>query len=236
MLARSEAEVGFTRADSAADEGPSDGSIVALASLYDSYVQVVVRASSNIDEIADLAGRAVAVGRDGSGTQLIASRVLAAAKLGGPDAVRRDRRFDVEQGTRALEEGVVDAVFWAGGLPTPSIERLRKRIDVRLIDLGALAARLRAGHPDLYTVVSLPRKAYRLKQNVRTVSVRNYLAARRDLPKSVAYRLTKLLFDQRDALERAHAEATRLSLRAAIETDPLELHPGAAEFYRDAGG
>ena len=50
--------------------------------------------------------------------------------------------------------------------------------------------------------------------------------------RSRAYALTKLLFDGWDTLAKAHPAGARLNVRSAISTPPLNLHPGAARYYR----
>jgi TRAP transporter TAXI family solute receptor len=68
----------------------------ALGRIYDDYVQIVVRADSPLRTVADLAGRRVAVNTAGSGTALVARRVLEAA---GITVV--ERNLGVENGTKA---------------------------------------------------------------------------------------------------------------------------------------
>jgi len=69
---------------------------------------------------------------------------------------------------------------------------------------------------------------------VSTIVAANLLVVRRDMDEESAHRLTRLLFEHRRELETAHGEARRLNLRRAIATYPVDLHPGAARFYRDA--
>lgn len=249
------ADVAFTRADSALDELGTDPSagrvpIVALAKLYDSYVQVVVLADSRIARLADLRRRCdgrcrVAVGPAGSGTRLVAERLLTAAGLSGAGAIRRDRRLDIDEAMGALAGGRVDAVVWAGGLPTPAIEQLNERTDVRLVDLGSVAGQLRRERPDVYTRTRIPDSVYRsghaadtaIPGSVGTVSVANYLAVRADLPQEIAFRLTALLFEhRRELVSHGHEEAQYLDRRTATDVYPLELHPGAVRYYREAAG
>ena len=52
----------------------------ALAQIYDNYTQVVAKASSGIKSIEDLKGKRVSVGAPNSGTEVIADRMLEAAR------------------------------------------------------------------------------------------------------------------------------------------------------------
>ena len=236
-------EVAFTRADSVENElrGKPSG-IVALARLYDSYVQIVVRADSRIrtlDDLRDCGGRdcRVATGQTGSGTQLLAARVLQAAGLAAPGAVRRVDRYDIKAAMDALVERRVDAVFWAGGLPTPSIQAADERIGVAFVDLGEVAVRLHEDHPNLYTQKRLPRGEYDSPASAGTVSVANYLVARDDLDERTAYALTQMLFARRaELVARGHSEARFLDSAGANDVYPLRLHPGAERYYGDTRG
>lgn len=86
----------------------------ALGRIYDDYVQVVVRADSELRSVADLAGKRVAVGEPGSGVALIADRVLQAASI---SVAERD--LGVADGMTALNRREIDAVFWSGGSRRP---------------------------------------------------------------------------------------------------------------------
>ena len=81
-------QVAFSLADTAADavegKGGFDGKkqpIQAISRIYPNYTQVVVRNTSGIKSIADMRGKRVSTGSPGSGTEVIANRLLEAAGL-----------------------------------------------------------------------------------------------------------------------------------------------------------
>ncbi|MBB6349206.1 TAXI family TRAP transporter solute-binding subunit [Nonomuraea muscovyensis] len=231
------AETGFTLADVAADalagreEFGTPRPVVALARLYDNYVQLVVRDDGPIRKVKDLRGRRVSVGGEGSGTAVAGERILRVAGL--TDDVEL-RRLDVVASARALAAREIDAFFWSGGLPSAAITDLRRGTDMRLIDLGSTIEPLVREYGDLYTRTTVPASVYGLSNAVTTVSVPTYLVARRDLPPATAYWLTRLLFEGQPRLAEVHPEARRLDPGSAIMTFPLELHQGAARWYRSA--
>lgn len=235
LLKRGVAAVGFVRSDSAKPPAEQGAPIVALARLYDAYLQVIVRKDSGLRAIGQLSdcGRRrcrVEVGPAMSGTRLLAERVLATAALNGR-VVEHDRR-DIAAAAAALEASQADAIFWAGGLPTPAISDLAGRVAVRFLDLGQVAVQLHKRYPDVYTQTRLPRDTYGASPSASTVSVSNSLAVRTDLPVGVARALTAMLFAHRAELARAHPEAQYLNPTTAIDTFPLGLHPGAERYYR----
>jgi uncharacterized protein len=233
LIAERRADVAFALSDAAAEVSHPGGlPIAALSCLYENYVHIVVRADSGIRSLRDLRGKRVSLGAPGSGTASNASRVLGAAGLPAEDVVSEN--LDLVESADALANGSIDAFFWAGGLPTAALLDLQRRTPVRLVDLGDTAQELVRRHGDLYSVAEVPASVYALPGGVKTISVRNCLYVPKAMSEGRAYWLTRLLFEGQPELVASHPEARRLDLRAAIGTYPVELHPGAARWFREA--
>jgi TRAP transporter TAXI family solute receptor len=236
LVASGEADVGFANLDNAttAVSGESGFAlpVYALARLYDDYLQVVTLAEGDINELGDLQGRRVATGAPGSGTAIAANRVLDAAEV----PVMAANTLSLEAAAAALVDGEIAAFFVAGGVPTPVVgDLVESGTKVRLLPTSHLIDDLRERFGDRYQTQTIPAGAYQgIETGVGTVSVPNLLVARQDLPDGVAYRLTQLLFAAKDELVVAHPEALRLDHRSALATLPIELHPGAAQYYQEA--
>jgi TRAP transporter TAXI family solute receptor len=222
------AEVGFTQADVAGGAFDADNRLTALARLYDDYVHLVVRADSQFQEIDQLAGRRVSIGAPGSGTSVTALRVLSVA--GDPNLLHEPLGLD--DSVAALRDRRVDGFFFSGGLPVGAIKRLAETVGLRLIPLGRFAAAMSAKYGDYYAERVVPGSTYRTLP-VASIGIPNYLVVRLDMTRELAYGLTRLLFDGRDALASAHPAGARLNIRSAISTHPLPLHPGATRLYRE---
>jgi uncharacterized protein len=239
LVAHGQADVAFALADSAAlaFEGKAPFTtrepVVALAQLYENYTHLVVAADSSIHRLPDLRGHVVSIGASGSGTELLATRLLTEAGV-DPENGIRTRRLQVRDAAAAIRSGRIDAFFFSGGLPTGAIADLARMMPIRLIDLGDYVERLRKRYRAFYEERSIPASTYALSGPVRTVGVPNYLVVNASMPVDRAYELTRMLFTQRDALAVAHPEALHLNRRAAITTDPLPLHPGAIRYYRES--
>ena len=91
--------------------------------LYTNYTHLVALGSSNIRSIADLRGQVVSTGSPGSGTEIIAVRVLRAAGL-DPDGDVTRQGLGVSESAGALKDGKIAAFFWSGGLPTAAVQDL----------------------------------------------------------------------------------------------------------------
>ena len=240
LVATGKADFAIAAADAVqtyVDEGkPGAGKLRGLARLYDDYVQVVVPATSTVQNISELKGKRVVVGPRGSGVRLIAERVLAAAGLDiDKDIDARDNTIDTA--TDALRDGDVDAFFWSGGLPTNGLSALAKKYDFRFVPIrGDLVTNLhdQGGVFSHYRTSLMPVDAYPtiLTSSVPTLTVANLLITREDMDPRLTEWLTRVVLKSRDNIGQHVHAAQVVDLRTAIYTDPLPLHDGARSYYR----
>lgn len=235
QLVAGDYDIAFSLADTAADavegkatfEGkPQD--ITALARIYPNYTQVVVRADSGIDSVADMKGKSISTGSPKSGTEVIANRLLEAAGLAQSDisAQRLALRPTVDQ----MKSGQIDGLFWSGGLPTPELTDLTTSLgdDVKFLDISDLLESMKKINP-VYEEGAIPADTYSLPADVPTIVVPNLLLVTKDFPAGNACAITNLIFDKKDELAKVHKAANALDRKLAVETGPVELHPGAAQ-------
>lgn len=240
-------DLAFTLADTLAEaqagSGPfretgAVGSARTLAVLYTNYTHVVVREGRGIDRVADLAGRVVSVGSPGSGTELIADRLLAAAGIDPRTGVTR-HALGATESAGALKDGKVEAFVWSGGLPTPAIEDLAATpgLAIGLLPQADLLRSLQATYSrDLYRLALIPAGAYRgLETDVPVVGVTNLLVASSSLDEDLAYAIVRLIFEHKDDLVLAHREAEHLAVPSGPDTSPAPFHAGAVRYYREHG-
>ncbi|GLZ45191.1 C4-dicarboxylate ABC transporter substrate-binding protein [Actinomycetospora sp. NBRC 106375] len=238
MLVSGQAQVAFCAADVAVD-GAVDGArprfgLRALARVHDDAIQVVVPAESPVRTLADLAGRRVSVGARNSGVLVIAPRLLTTVGL-NPARDMTAVMLGLGESVAALERGEIDAFFWSGGVPTAGVERLVGARPVRLLDLAAPTAVLRARYP-VYDLTTVPARTYGLPDPVTVTSVRNVLLVTADMPDARAEALTRVLLEGRERLSAADAAGRAIDPRTAIGTQPVPLHPGAVAAYRGLKG
>ncbi|MFL1379804.1 MULTISPECIES: TAXI family TRAP transporter solute-binding subunit [unclassified Nocardiopsis] len=244
LVAEGTVDAAFTLADVAAlavaGEPPFEEPlpITAVARLYDNHTHVVVRADSPYQDLADLAGSAVSVGAQGSGTEMIAERLLDLVGFGEG----RDRsegrgvhrvRLSIEASAAALERGDIDAFFWSGGLPTQAVAALAERHPVRLLDLSRHVTALSEEYGAYFSELPVPAETYPGVPAVRTIGVPSLLVVNAAMPDADAEALTRLLFTSRTRLAEIHPVAFHLHPRSAISTLPVPLHPGAADYYQE---
>jgi TRAP transporter TAXI family solute receptor len=238
-------DLAFTMADTLSDAAQARGVFAefgavparALAVLYPNYTHLVTRAESTIRTTADLRGKVVSTGAAGSGTEVVAFRLLEAAGL---DRARdlRTQALGVAQSADALKDGKLDAFFWNGGLPTAAVLDLAHSpgLQIRLVPTDNLLPALTAQHgTSLYYRQVIPKSAYRLSEDVPVVAVANLLVASEALPEPLAYDITRVMFEKQGVLAGIHPQARELSLSSAVEGSPVPFHPGAIRYYRERG-
>jgi uncharacterized protein len=239
-------DIAFTLADTLDEavkgsgpfQGSAVGSIRTLAVLYTNYTHVVVRQGSGVKRISDLRGRVVSVGAPGSGTELIADRVLAAAGIDSRKDLTR-HQLSVVESAAAMKDNKLDAFFWSGGAPSSAIQDLAATpgMSIAIVPQDDLLLRLQRDFSRrLYRLAVVSPGIYRgIDEGVPTVGVENLLVASSSLDSDVVYAIVKLLYDEKPALVAAHPEARHLELSAAPEVSPAPFHPGAIRYYKEHG-
>jgi len=238
------ADLAFVLADSLADavagRGAFEGRPIAvrsLAVLYSNYTHLVTTASSGIRTVADLRGTVVSTGAPGSGTEVIATRVLRAAGV-DPDREVTRQGLGASESAGALKDGKISAFFFSGGLPTAAIQDLAHTagVDIRLIPTADALPALQREYGALYFPLEIPAAAYRgLEAPARVVGVSNVLVVLASMPETLGYDITRLLLEKRAELAGIHPEARQLSLETASAANPAPFHPGAVKLYREKG-
>lgn len=239
LIGEGSAQLGFAQSDAIADAVAGAGDfdaplpIRAAARLYDEYVHVVVRADSGIRAVSDLAGRSVSLGGQGSGVSVVARRILQASDV--PIGDVDDVGLGLDASIAALTDSRIDALFWVGGLPTPGIERLAAGLPIRLLSIDPdVVDRADAAHAGVYRSAEFPIGTYGSDEPTLAMTVPNYLVTSVDVPDALVRDVLAELFTTRSEIAREVPAVALLDRRLAIFTDPIELHPGARDYYRDS--
>ncbi|HEX5531274.1 MAG TPA: TAXI family TRAP transporter solute-binding subunit [Methylomirabilota bacterium] len=102
-----------------------------MAALYREPLWIFYRGQPLTDGLASLAGRRVAIGAPGSGTEAVARALL--GELGLPAAGDNVLSLPSVEARRRLEEGAVDAAFFVSSYRDDNVAALLRRPDVRLL-------------------------------------------------------------------------------------------------------
>jgi hypothetical protein len=219
---RGDAEVGFAK--------PLD-KLRSLAVIYPNYIQIVASKASGIKTLADLKGKRVSVGAPKSGTELNARAVAKAAGLSYADFAKVEY-LPFAESVDLMKNQQIDATLQSAGLGVASLRDLASAIEITVVSVPAETV-ARIGE-NVYRSAVIPANTYNGQTaDVPTVVTGNALATHAGLPDEAAYQMTKLMFENLEAMKSAHAAAKQIALSKDAAAEFAPLHPGAKRFYQE---
>jgi TRAP transporter TAXI family solute receptor len=237
-------DIGFTMADSASDalqgiEKFKDGKVEArtLVALYPNHMQVITVEGTGINKLADLKGKRISTGSPGSGTEVMALRMLEALGIDKDKDVSRER-LSVNESVNAMKDKKIDAFVWVSGLPAGAVTDLASTpgVKIKLLDHADAADAMNKKYGRLYTKGTIPANSYPGQDKAaQNIQVWNLLVVDAKMSDDLAYKITKTVFDEQPDLVRVHKDASHISLKAQGSTSPIPYHPGAKKYLKEKG-
>ena len=201
-----------------------------VAALYMEQVQIVTL-NPDIKTVADLKGKSVSIGDQGSGVYFNAIDVLGAYDLTEADI--KPQYLSFGDSAENLQDGKIDAAFVVAGAPTTAVTTLAASNDVYLVSLDdAHIEKLIAASP-YYSKNVISKDAYGTPEDVTTVAVGAVVIARNDVSDADVYNFLYGVFENIDTL--GHDKAKELSLEFASSVTAVPYHPGAVAYFADKG-
>lgn len=210
--------------------GAPQTSLRAVASLFPETVHLVAGSDTGITSVADLQGRRVSLGPEGSGSRANANAILEAHGL-TLDNLGQAASLDLTRAAEALARGEIDAFFTTIHAPASALQHLAANGQATLIPIGPAPTLLASGLLPL----TLPARTY-ANQNtpVPTLAAPALMVTREDVADAQVERMTSLLFDHRSAsttsaaiaqIGRAHAQ-TGVAIPWHPKAQALLVRPG----------
>ena len=244
LVGAGKADIAFTLADTAVDGFNGVGKfkekvpVRALAVLYANKSQWVTVEGTGIERLRDLKGRRIATGAPGSGTEIIALRILEASGIDPEKDVKREK-LSVAESVNALKDRKIDAFFWSGGVPTAAVTDLAATpgLKIKLLDHAEAVPNLVKKHGSLYVKGVIPAGSYPGQaRDAHVADVWNLLVVHEKMDEKLAHDVVKALFERKADLVAVHKEAANLDLSAQYQGgSPIPFHPGAVRFFAEKG-
>jgi TRAP transporter TAXI family solute receptor len=241
LLQQGRGEIAFAMGDSlkAAWDGDEEAGfrgrldrLRIVGAIYPNYIQIVAAADSNIKTLADLRGKRLSVGASKSGTELNSRAILAAAGLSYRD-IGKVEYLPFADSVELMKNRQLDATLQSAGLGVASLKDLSASIDIRLVSVPEEVVD-KIGPP--FVSVKIPANTYTGQdKDVPTAAVANYLVTSSSVSDDLAYRMTRLIFENLRDLANAHAAGKEIKLETAATGNPIPLHPGAIRYYKEKG-
>lgn len=210
---------------------PVQPPVRAVALLFPEMFHLLARTDADIDGVADLRGKRVALMPKGSGSYALFWPLVQHYGLGADTMTVLPMAAD--QAHAALAQGDVDALFRVITLGNPAVGELLQTGTIQLIPIDQADA-LQLSLPYLEAQV-IPKGTYNGGRPVPAadlpvVAVNALLVAHEGLPPKVVNVLTRTLHQNRNELVALYPRAARIRLDTSGDLG-LPLHPGAEAFY-----
>ena len=245
LLNAGKSEVAFTMVDAAWDAKQGvdkfkDGKVDArtLMVLYPNRMHVVTIEGTGINKLSDLKGKRVSTGSAGSGTEIMAMRILEAVGIDGHNKDIKQERLGVAESVNAIKDRKIDAFFWVGGVPTAALTDLAATpgVKMKLLDHAEYVDAMNKKYGPLYVkAVIVPGSYAGQDKAVTNIDVWNILVASDKMSDKMAYDIVKTLFEKKAELVAVHKEAENIDLKSQAIQTPLPFHPGAKKYLEEKG-
>jgi TRAP transporter TAXI family solute receptor len=203
-----------------------------VAAMYSSPGLFIVRGDDPVRGIADLKGKPVVLGTQGSGITVLGRVVLQSLEI-PVEEILLEKAAD---GPPMLQDGRA-AALWGAGVGWPAFSALAKAGGRFVAPSAGEVQRILAKHPSLQAV-TLPAGSYPGQDApLGSVGSWSYVFARPGLPEEQGYLLARALHRAEGALaarlEQARETTAANTLAAAPRTELI--HPGALKYLLEIG-
>jgi uncharacterized protein len=244
LINAGKSEVGFSMADAAWEAAQGidkfkDNKVNArtLLVLYPNKMHVVTVEGTGLAKLADLKGKRVSTGSPGSGTEIMALRMLEAIGLDAKKDIKQER-LGAAESVNAIKDRKIDAFFWSGGVPTAAVTDLAATpgVKIKLIDNGEVVEPMNKKYGPLYVKSTIPAGSYAGQDKPNEeVDVWNILVTTDKMSDQMAYSIVKTLIEKKPELVAVHKEAEKIDLANQSTGSPIPFHPGAKKYLEEKG-
>jgi uncharacterized protein len=216
-------------------EGKPWNKIRAIGNTYPEVVHIVALEKSGINSIYDLKGKRVSVGDLGSGGEVTASDLVAAAGMSYKDFSKTEH-LSVADSVSHIKDGQLDAMFFTSRIPVPGVQDLASIKKIKLVTIDdKIVAKMQKGKP-WFAEVTIPKGSYKgIDNDVQAIAVLAMLCTTSDLSEELVYQITKSIYDNTDTIASAHAAGKAVTAENAIKGMTIPLHDGAARYFKEKG-
>lgn len=203
-----------------------------ITALYPETLQIAVPQGSGINSIEDLAGKKVAVGAPGSGTERTAKIILEAHGISYDDI--KPEFLGFAEAVTSMKDNAIDSAFIMAGTPTSAIVDASSSMDIDVLSIeDDMAEKIIEQEPYL-VVQTIEAGTYEnINEDIVTLATPATLLVAEDVNEDTVYELTKSIFENLDKLQESHVQANNISLETATEGLSIPLHPGAIKYYEE---
>ncbi|MBP1971328.1 TRAP transporter TAXI family solute receptor [Virgibacillus natechei] len=214
------------------DEDPQKN-LVGISGLYPNVVQIITTADSGIETFSDLEGMNVAVGDANSGVELNARMMFEAHSMSYDDI--SEDYLSYGEAIDQIRNGIIDAAFVTSGVPNGAAMDLASTHDVTVVELEDEGLDYLNENYPFFLEDEVPAGTYDNEKDIQTASITNLLIPNPDLPDEEVYELTRLFYENLEAIQASHDAAQDIDIETVEEGLNVPMHPGAEQYFEEQG-
>jgi TRAP transporter TAXI family solute receptor len=204
----------------------------AMFPMYETPFSVTTLASSGIETISDIPdGARIGFGPAGSTSDTYFPQMMDAL---GVSYERRNGGWDDLGGQ--LQDGLLDVIAFAAGVPVPAVSQLEVQTDINIIEFTEEEqAQIVEAFP--VSEFQIDADTYQtLEEPANSVSMWNFAVANCDLPTSFVKAVVDVVMSDNERMVGIHQAATQTLPQNWDKNGVLMWHPGAAEWFEENAG
>ncbi len=204
----------------------------AMFPMYQTPFSVTALTSSGITTIAEIPdGARIGFGPAGSSSDTYFPAMMETL---GVNFERRNGGWDDLGGQ--LQDGLLDLIAFAAGVPVPAVSQLEVQTDVNIIEFTEEEqAKIIDAFP--VSAFSIPASTYSsLDADARSVAMWNFAIANCDLPASFVKAATAVVMSDNARMVGIHSAAEETLPENWDKNTVMKWHPGAAEWFIENAG
>ena len=204
----------------------------AMFPMYQTPFSITALATSGIESVADIPdGARIGFGPAGSTSDTYFPRMMEEL---GVNFERRNGGWSDLGGQ--LQDGLLDVIAFAAGVPVPAVSQLEVQTDVNIIEFteeeqGKITAAFPVAEFDIaadtYTTLNAP---------ARSVSMWNFAIANCELPESFIYEVVNAVMSDNERMVNTHKAARSTLPEFWDRNQVMNWHPGAARWFTENAG
>jgi len=204
----------------------------AMFPMYQTPFSITALSSSGITSVSEIpAGARIGFGPAGSTSDTYFPQMISAL---GIEYDRRNGGWS-DLGSQ-LQDGLLDVIAFAAGIPIPAVSQLEVQTDVNIIEF---TPEEQAAIIEAFPVAAfeIPGDTYTtLEAPARSVAMWNFAVANCDLPESFVYAATGVVMSDHARMMGIHNAAAETLPENWDKNTVMKWHPGAARWFKENAG
>lgn len=203
-----------------------------VAVLYEQPQQILTF-NPNIKSVNDLKGKKVSVMQKGYGAELVNQIILKAHGMSYNDI---DEQFLGENDSaESMRDGHIDAIMYAGNIPTSVVIDLASTGKLRLVSLSDdMIKKISQENSALHKYI-IPKGTFSgVNEEVGTIASSVNIVSNKNVSDDIVYAFTKALVEGLPELQKQFAFFKEMNAEAMARDLGVPMHPGAEKYYKEA--